>query len=193
MQASRKKKQVTVLIELKARFDEHSNIDCAKRLEKENIEVVYGFVGLKVHSKTCLIVRQEEGLLQSYVHLSTGNYNPSTAKHYTDLGLFTCHPKITEDISLLFNFLTGTHVLKAPIARDFLEKSLKFKALIVAPFFMRDWILTEITKLKRHKKKNPKDTCLLFAKMNNLVDKKIIEALYEASQAGVKIRILTPA
>jgi polyphosphate kinase len=166
-------KQVAALVELKARFDEETNIQWARALEKEGVHVVYGLMGMKVHAKLCLVVRRERNGIVRYVHMSTGNYNTITSRIYTDIGLFTCNPAIGEDVTDLFNSLTG-----------YSAKS-DYKSLLVAPGRMRKEVLLRIEReIERHQKKA--DGYIAF-KMNSLVDRKIIQALYRASQAGVKI------
>lgn len=169
-------KQVSVLVELKARFDEQNNIHWAKRLEKAGCHVIYGLVGLKTHCKLLLVVRKEETGIKRYVHLSTGNYNDVTAKIYTDLGLFTVNPHFGEDASLLFNTLSGYSELT------------KMHKLYVAPINLRNKFL----KLIEHEIKNAKEgkQAKIIAKMNSLVDEQIIRALYNASKVGVKIDLI---
>ncbi len=172
-EARRNKKQVAVLVELKARFDEENNIAWARALEDEGVHVVYGVIGLKTHAKVCLVVRREPAGIMRYVHLSTGNYNTVTSRIYTDLGMFTCDKDLASDASDLFNSLTG-----------YSQKE-KYKKLLVAPQQMRQEILTRIEReIKRRQEHG--DGYLAF-KNNALVDKKVIKALYRASQAGVKI------
>jgi polyphosphate kinase len=168
--------QVAVLVELKARFDEEPNIDWARRLEAQGVHVAYGIVGLKTHAKICLVVRREVGGLRRYVHLGTGNYNPSTARIYTDFSYFTDDPALGEDGSDLFNYLTGY------------SEQEEYQELLVAPLSLRerfvDLIREQAAKAKRG---GPgRITC----KMNSLTDPKIIEELYLASQAGVKIEMV---
>lgn len=181
-------KKVTVIVELKARFDEKSNIQWAKRLEKAGVSVVYGFIHVKTHIKATIVVRREEGKTVQYVHLSTGNYNPRTARIYTDIGLFTAHEDYGRDIALLFNILTGYHLLWNEQKGLQSTSSPQFRKLAVAPFNLRDRILTlikqEIDSHRRHK------NGLIIAKMNALVDKEIIDHLYTASQAGVEIKLV---
>ncbi len=169
-------KQVAVLVELKARFDEENNIQWARKLERAGVHVVYGLVGLKTHTKVVMVVRQEEGTIRRYVHIGTGNYNPKTAKLYTDFGLFSCSPELGADLTDLFNFLTGYSRQKS------------YRKLLVAPVNMRDRILDAI----RQEMKNSQDglPSRIVAKMNSLVDSEIISALYHASQAGVKIDLI---
>ena len=169
-------KQVAVLVELKARFDEENNIQWARKLEQAGVHVVYGLVGLKTHTKIVMVVRQEEGNIRRYVHIGTGNYNPKTAKLYTDLGLFSCRADLGADLTDLFNFLTGYSRQKS------------YRKLLVAPVNMRDRFLSSI----RQEIKNSQNGLpgRIVAKMNSLVDSEIITALYHASQAGVKIDLI---
>lgn len=175
-QAAENGKQVTVLVELKARFDEERNIMWAQRLEDSGVHVVYGVVGMKVHCKMLLIVRRETDKLRRYVHLSTGNYNSATAKFYTDLSLFTKNEEITDEVASLFNVMTS------------FAKMPKFKTLSVAPMFLRDDVISFILREAEHAKKGEKS--YIFMKMNSLVDPDVVLALYEASQAGVKIDLV---
>ncbi len=173
LRAQENGKQVAVLLELKARFDEENNIGWARTLERGGVHVVYGLVGLKTHAKMCLVVRRERKGIQRYVHLSTGNYNAITAHVYTDLGLFTCDPEIGDDVSELFNALTGY------------SQQDTYRKLLVAPGRMREKLLKRIDReIKQHKQQG--DGRLAF-KMNALVDQRCIQALYRASQAGVKV------
>jgi len=173
MQARENGKQVAAIVELKARFDEENNIGWARALERAGVHVVYGLVGLKIHSKMCLVVRREAGGIQRYVHLGTGNYNPVTARIYTDLGYFTTDPEIAADVSDLFNVLTGY------------SHKQEYRKLLVSPVTTRTEILARIEReIERHKKHG--DGYLAF-KINSLVDKKSIKALYRASMAGVKV------
>ena len=173
MEASENGKQVAVLVELKARFDEENNIVWARALEKAGVHVVYGVVGLKTHAKIAMVVRHEEEGIKHYVHMGTGNYNDVTARIYTDLGLFTCDPVIGSDLSKLFNSLTG-------YARDE-----EYEKLLVAPGKMQTQLLALIEReIESHKKEGDGYIAL---KLNALVDKHIIRALYRASQAGVKV------
>jgi polyphosphate kinase len=166
-------KQVAVLVELKARFDEESNIEWARALEREGVHVVYGLVGLKVHCKIALIVRRETEGIRRYVHLGTGNYNPATGRLYTDLSLFTANEEIGTDASDLFNQLTG-----------FSHKA-DFRRLLVAPLTMRSR-LKEL--IRREIALGPRGR--LIFKTNALEDRDMIQLLYEASQAGVKIDLM---
>jgi polyphosphate kinase len=173
MQARENGKQVAALVELKARFDEETNIGWARALEGAGVHVVYGLAGLKTHSKICLVVRRERDGIARYVHMSTGNYNAVTARIYADIGFFTSDPDIGADVSDLFNALTGY------------SRKVKYRKLLVAPDLMRQEILARIDReIERHQQHE--DGYLAF-KINSLVDKPCIGALYRASQAGVKI------
>ncbi len=169
-------KQVTAIVELKARFDEESNIVWARTLEQSGVHVVYGLLGLKTHAKCLLIVRREKGTLRRYVHLSTGNYNPSTARAYTDISLMTSKPLLCEDASSLFNLLTG---YSAPP---------KWNSFIVSPLGLHEAVLGLIQREADHARAGR--PARISAKMNALVDEDVIEALYRASQAGVPITLL---
>lgn len=169
-------KQVTVLVELKARFDEENNIQWAKKLEKAGCHVIYGLVGLKTHSKITLVVRKEEDGIRRYVHLGTGNYNDATAKLYTDMGLLTCQGAIGEDATAAFNMISGYSEPK------------KWNKLCLAPFWLRDGLLRLIKRETKYAKDG--EEAVIIAKMNSLCDKEIIAALYEASAAGVKIQLI---
>jgi polyphosphate kinase len=170
-------KQVTAIVELKARFDEESNIQWARTLEQSGVHVVYGLIGLKTHAKCLLIVRREKGgKLRRYAHLSTGNYNPTTARLYTDISYMTARPAICEDASSLFNLLTG---YSAPP---------KWNSLIVAPLGLHEAVLGLINREAEHARAGR--PAKIVAKMNALVDPDVIEALYRASQAGVQITLL---
>jgi len=175
MKARENGKQVAVLVELKARFDEENNIVWARALERAGVHVAYGLVGLKTHCKLLMVVRREQDGITRYVHMSTGNYNNVTARLYTDIGFFTSDPGIGADVSDLFNALTG-YSLKQ-----------KYRKLLVAPGMMRQQILDRIEReIEQHQKHG--DGYLAF-KVNHLVDKKCIQALYRASQAGVKVNL----
>lgn len=176
LEANENGKQVAVLVELKARFDEESNIEWARALEKEGVHVVYGLVGMKVHSKVAMVVRREGSVMRRYVHLSTGNYNAVTAHLYTDLGFFTCDEEIGGDCSDLFNYLTG-----------YSAKS-DYRKLLVAPINLRKQFEKMIGREIEHAKAG-REARLIF-KMNALVDPRIIRLLYQASQAGVQIDLL---
>ncbi len=175
-QAAENGKQVTVLVELKARFDEENNIVWAKKLEQAGCHVIYGIVGLKTHSKIALVVRREDEGIRRYVHLGTGNYNDSTAKLYTDCGVLTCSEAIGEDATAVFNMLSGY------------SEPLSWNSLAVAPI----WLRKKFLKLIHRETKNAKEgrQAYIRAKMNSLCDQEMIEALYEASAAGVKIQLL---
>ncbi len=176
LQASETGKQVAVLVELKARFDEESNITWAKKLEAEGVHVVYGLLGLKTHSKIALVVRKEGEGIRRYVHLATGNYNTVTAQLYTDLGLFTADDDIGADATDLFNYLTGYSDKK------------DYRKLLVAPINLRSRMEELIKREIEHQRKGGKGH--LIFKMNALVDKPMIQLLYQASQAGVKVDLL---
>ena len=176
IEAAERGKQVAVLVELKARFDEENNIFWARELEKVGVHVVYGLVGLKTHTKMAMVVRRESDGVKRYVHLSTGNYNTTTAKIYTDLGLFTKDNDICTDVSDLFNYLTGY------------SRQTDFKKLIVAPINMRKVMISKIQR-EIENVKNGKEGKLIF-KMNALVDPLVISSLYEASNNGVKIDLI---
>ena len=175
-EAAENGKQVTVLVELKARFDEENNILWAKKLEKAGCHVIYGLVGLKTHSKITLVVRREEDGIRRYVHLGTGNYNDSTAKLYTDMGLLTCAKPIGEDATAVFNMLSGY------------SEPLAWHKLSLAPLWLRDRFL----ELIRQEETNAREgrPAHIIAKMNSLCDKEVIMALYKASAAGVKIELI---
>ncbi|MCU6761366.1 Polyphosphate kinase [uncultured Roseburia sp.] len=175
-QAAENGKQVTVLVELKARFDEEHNIVWAKKLEKAGCHVIYGLVGLKTHSKIALVVRKEEDGIRRYVHLGTGNYNDSTAKLYTDTGMFTCAESYGEDATAVFNMLSGYSEPK------------HWNRLVVAPIWLRKKFLYLIKRETEHAKAGKE--AHIIAKMNSLCDKEIIEALYEASAAGVRVELI---
>ena len=176
MEASRRGKQVTVLIEIKARFDEANNIQWARQLEDVGVHVVYGLVGLKTHCKTCMVVRREKGNLRRYVHMGTGNYNPKTAKLYTDISYFTVKPDITSEVAGLFNTLTGFSLTPT------------FKKLLVAPFTLHNQIQRCIRAETRNA--NAGLPARIIAQTNSLVDQETIDNLYHASQAGVKIDLI---
>ena len=175
-QAAENGKQVTVLVELKARFDEENNIVWARKLEKAGCHVIYGLVGLKTHSKITLVVRKEEDGIRRYVHLGTGNYNDATAKLYTDVGLFTCKESFGEDATAVFNMLSGY------------SEPLSWNKLAVAPLWLKDKFLYWINREIEYAKKG--EPARIIAKMNSLCDKDIIAALYEASSAGVQIDLI---
>lgn len=169
-------KQVSVLVELKARFDEENNIIWARKLEQAGCHVIYGLVGLKTHSKITLVVRREEDGIRRYVHLGTGNYNDSTAKLYCDMGLFTCSPAIGEDATAVFNMLSG---YSEPVG---------WNKLSLAPLWLRDRIHYLVEREIRHAREGQE--AHIIAKMNSVCDKDIIELMYKASKAGVKIELI---
>ena len=175
-QAAENGKQVSVLVELKARFDEENNIAWAKMLERAGCHVIYGLVGLKTHSKITLVVRREEDGIRRYVHLGTGNYNDSTAKLYTDMGLLTCSEAIGEDATAVFNMLSGY------------SEPAVWNKLSLAPLWLRDRFLFMIRRETEHAKNG--EPAHIMAKMNSLCDQELIAALYEASAAGVKIELV---
>jgi polyphosphate kinase len=164
-------KQVVCVVELKARFDEEANISWAQRLEDAGVHVTYGVVGLKTHAKLCLVVREEDGRLRRYAHVGTGNYNPDTARSYEDIGLLTADPAIAAEVSDVFNLLTGY------------SRGVGFRSLVVAPAAMRDRLLALI-RAQAH------EGGRITLKTNSLVDHAIIDALYEASQAGAQVDLV---
>ncbi len=176
MNAVKTGKQVTAVVELRARFDEAKNIEWARKLEENGVHVVYGLVGFKIHAKCALVVRRENLQLRRYVHLGTGNYNPATAKLYTDLSLLTCRAEFGEDATNLFNLLTGICQYQG------------MQKLILAPFELQGKILQLIAREQAHADRGL--PARIIAKMNALVEPEIIEALYAASQAGVKIDLI---
>ena len=176
MNAAEEGKHVTALVELKARFDEEANVNWARQMERAGVHVVYGFLDLKTHCKVALVVRKEDAGLRRYIHLGTGNYNPTTARLYTDVGLFTADPAVADDVSALFNLLTGY------------SQGHCWKKLIVAPDDLHRrtmQLIQEQTALAQSGK-----PARIFAKINSLVDRRTIEALYEASGAGVSIDLV---
>lgn len=176
VKAAENGKQVAAIVELKARFDEENNINWARVLENVGVHVVYGLVGLKTHTKLVMVVRQEAGVLRRYVHIGTGNYNPKTARFYTDVGLFSCREDLGIDVTDLFNYLTGY------------SQQNSYRRLLVAPVNMRDRLLQliqqeiDVCQQGRHAR--------IVAKMNSLVDPTLIQALYRASQAGVRVDLI---
>ena len=176
IRAAESGKQVAVVVELKARFDEEANIEWARRLEQAGVHVAYGLVGLKVHAKTCLVVREEADGVRRYCHIGTGNYNSITARVYTDLGLFTADPEVGVDLTQLFNSLTG-------YGRD-----IQFRRLVPAPQALRP----TVTELIRNEAARGSEGRIIM-KMNSLADAEMVEALYEASQAGVEIDLIVRA
>jgi polyphosphate kinase len=172
-EAASEGKQVAAMVELKARFDESNNLGWSRALERAGVHVTYGFYEMKTHCKLSLLVRREGGHSKMYAHVGTGNYNPTTARQYTDIGLFTDDPEICQDISELFNYLTG------------FSKQTDYRKLLVAPLNLREGLVKRIKSEARHKK----DGRIIF-KLNALVDPEIIEALYQACEAGVRIDLL---
>ena len=175
-QAAENGKQVSVLVELKARFDEENNIVWAKKLQKAGCHVIFGLVGLKIHSKITLVVRKEENGIRRYVHLGTGNYNDSTAKLYTDIGYFTCSEMIGEDATAVFNMLSGY------------SEPRSWNRLSLAPHWLKDRFIHLIAREKSHAESGR--PARIIAKMNALCDKDVIDAIYDASTAGVKIDLI---
>jgi polyphosphate kinase len=169
-------KQVAVLVELKARFDEKNNINWARKLEQAGVHVVYGLVGLKTHTKVVLVVRREDNHIRRYVHIGTGNYNPKTARLYTDLGLLSCRDELGADLTDLFNYLTGY------------SRQRSYRKLLVAPVNLRDRFLSLIRREIEHCHQG--NSGRIVAKMNALIDPQIIATLYEASIAGVQIDLI---
>jgi len=176
MEASERGKQVAVLVELKARFDEENNIEWARRLERAGVHVVYGLLGLKTHCKLALVIRREGSGLQRYVHIGTGNYNPVTARIYTDIGLFTANEQIGNDASELFNYLTG------------FSRQTEYRRLLVAPVNLRDRTVKLIEREIEHHKAGR--SARIIAKLNSLTDTKLIRKLYDASQQGLRIDLI---
>ena len=176
MQAAEAGKHVTAMVELKARFDEKANVDWARQMERSGVHVVHGFLDLKTHCKVAMVARKEGAQVRRYVHLSTGNYNPQTARIYTDLGLFTCDEDIAADVSALFNLITGY------------SQGHKWRKLTVAPDHLHDTTIKLIEDQAARAAKG-KDSRII-AKLNSLVDPRVIEALYSASRAGVPIDLI---
>lgn len=176
MDAVKNGKQVTAVVELRARFDEANNIQWARQLEEAGVHVVYGLVGYKIHAKASLVVRRDEDAIRRYVHFATGNYNPVTAKLYTDVGLFTCHPDFGEDATNLFNLITGICQFRP------------MRQILTAPFDLHERLTQLIAREAEHARRGL--PARIIAKLNSLVDREIIEALYDASQAGVKIDLI---
>jgi len=176
MEAVKNGKQVTAVVELRARFDEANNIEWARRMEESGVHVVYGLVGYKIHAKACLVVRRDEDQIRRYVHLATGNYNPGTARFYTDAGLLTCHPEFGEDATNLFNLITGVSQFRP------------MHQLLVAPFDMHERFIKLIDREAENARKG--FPARIIVKVNSLVDPDIIEAMYRAGQAGVKIDLI---
>jgi len=176
MNAVNNGKQVTAVVELRARFDEANNIEWARKLEENGVHVVYGLVGYKIHAKVALVVRREGDQIRRYLHLGTGNYNPNTAKLYTDISMFTCRPEFGEDATNLFNLLTG--ICQFP----------GMTKLVVAPFDLHSRLLQFIARETENAKRGL--PARIIAKFNSLVEPELIEALYTASKAGVKINLI---
>jgi polyphosphate kinase len=176
MHAREQGKQVTAVVELKARFDEENNIIWAKAMERAGVHVVYGLLGLKVHAKLALVVRQEHDRIRCYAHLGTGNYNVATARVYTDLGMFTCRPDITADVVDLFNFLTAY------------SRQSTYRSLLIAPVTLRQRLIS-LVRREIQRQQEHGDGRIIF-KMNALVDHQFIDLLYEASQAGVQVDLI---
>lgn len=174
--AAQRGKQVVALVEIKARFDEESNLNWGRTLEEAGVHVIYGVVGLKTHTKVVLVVREENDEIRRYVHIGTGNYNAKTAKLYTDLGLMSCREELGADLTDLFNYLTGC------------SKQKSFRKLLVAPVTLRDRMVGMIRREIKHC--NAGNSGRIIAKMNALIDPDIIRTLYEASQAGVQIDLI---
>jgi len=174
--AVRNGKQVTAVVELRARFDEANNIAWARQLEEAGVHVVYGLVGYKIHAKSCLVVRREGHNIRRYVHLATGNYNPTTAKFYTDLGLFTCRPEFGEDATNFFNLLTGICQFQS------------LRKLVAAPFELHERLLGLVERETQNARQGLPARIIL--KLNSLADRQVIEALYRASAAGVKVELI---
>jgi polyphosphate kinase len=174
IRAAEQGKQVVALVELKARFDEERNIEWARRLEQAGVHVVYGLVGLKTHTKTCLVVREERDGIQRYCHIGTGNYNPRTAKLYEDLGLLTTDPDLGADLTQLFNHLTGY------------SREVGYRKLLVAPHTLRP----RLVELIRNERRAAPGTGHIIMKMNSLVDPELIDELYDASADGVRVELI---
>ncbi len=186
--AAERGKQVTAVVELQARFDEQKNITWARHLEEAGVQVVYGLIGMKTHCKVCLVVRREGAVLRRYVHLSTGNYNATTARVYTDLDLLTCDKAISADASQLLNLLTGFSVAGVQELIDQKDPLLAWRELVVAPMDYHRWVLSMIEREARNARDGK--PARITAKMNALVDANVIAALYAASSAGVKIDLM---
>lgn len=176
VRAARAGKEVTVVVELRARFDEEANISLTTQLQRAGAHVVYGVVGYKTHAKLCMVVRREGQQLRRYAHLGTGNYHPGTARLYTDFGLLTCHPDITEDVHKVFLMLTGLGSIQG------------MNYLLVAPFTLYNSILQKISREINHARDGK--PALIRARMNSLIEPQTIHALYQASQAGVRVELV---
>ena len=186
--AARGGKPVTAIVELQARFDEMKNIAWARRLEEEGVQVVYGLVGIKTHSKICLVVRREGADLRRYVHLSTGNYNSMTGRVYTDIDLFTADEAFGEDASQFMNLLTGYSIASVQEIFDRTVKGWTWRRLVVSPIDYHEWTIRMIEREIAHAKEGRPSQ--IIAKLNALVDPTVIEALYRASKAGVSIDLI---
>jgi polyphosphate kinase len=176
MRAAEEGKQTVCLVEVQARFDEERNIQWARALERAGVHVVYGLASLKTHAKLALVVRREGDRVRRYVHIGTGNYNPSTARLYTDLGLFTCREDLAEDVADLFNHLTG--FARAP----------SYRKALVAPDHLREGMLAEIDRAVRAH--SPEMPSRIVMKVNSIIDGPVIQAIYRASQAGVPVDLI---
>ncbi|WP_217914942.1 polyphosphate kinase 1 [Miltoncostaea marina] len=176
MRTAEQGKQTVCLVEVQARFDEERNIQWARALERAGAHVVYGLSGLKTHAKLCLVVRREGDRVRRYVHIGTGNYNPSTADLYTDLGLFTCREDIAEDVADLFNHLTG------------FARPPSYRRALVAPAHLREGVIAEIERVVAAH--SPESPSRVVMKMNSIIDGPVIEAIYRASQAGVRVELI---
>jgi polyphosphate kinase len=176
MEAAKKRKQVTVVVEIKARFEEEKNIQWARELEEAGCHVIYGIAGLKIHSKMTLVVRREEGRIRRYVHLSTGNYNEKTSRIYTDIGYFTSNDDFARDIADVFNVITGY------------SQPSPWKRVISSPYDLRKYFFDLVDKEIQFQAQHKNGS--IIAKFNSLEDTQIIEKLYEASKAGVKVRLI---
>jgi polyphosphate kinase len=181
-------KQVTVVVELKARFDETNNISWARRLERAGVNVVFGFVGLKTHAKATLVIRREGKKLGRYVHLGTGNYNSNTAKMYTDLSLLSARPELADDIGEVFNILTGFNIFSGELKLRKKHLIPALKSILLAPVTLRPKLVDLIQNEIDHKKSGHK--AKIIAKVNALTDKELIDCLYRASQAGVEVQLI---
>ena len=186
--AAERGKQVTAVVELQARFDEARNIVWARRLEEAGVQVVYGLVGIKTHCKVCLVVRNEGNELRRYVHLSTGNYNATTARLYTDLDLLTAHPDFGDDAAQLMNLLTGYSADTAQEVFQHHAPDWKWKRFVAAPMHYHAWVLSMIEREEKHARAGR--PAQIIAKMNALVGTEVIRALYRAADAGVKIDLI---
>ncbi len=186
--AAAKGKQVTAIVEVQARFDEERNIAWARRLEEAGVQIVYGLVGIKTHAKICLVIRREGGELRHYVHLSTGNYNARTARLYTDLDLLTTDRAIADDAAQLLNLVTGFSTATAHEMFEHDARRWKWRRLVVSPLDYHDWTVRMIDREAKHAREGKPSRIL--AKMNSLVERKVIAALYRAADAGVEIDLI---